>query len=1025
MSAKTVCPNMNSPEWKSLVEMTGDFNDAYAMWEQNEYDYPSDVILDVEMNRAAGLDSNIAISPRTLESKRKLDNAREVLEKRVAGMKRNPHNNDNDFQDIADIEAIIHDIANLDTAYAVQSYVDTVASMAAAAMTQLENIKSGKREPTLKQLYRIRELESLLELVSELLPELEAGGPEFADAVHKAKIIIADKSLISKERLFQQRRLLTKEYAPRVGVIDAFYREKAEREFNEKERKDYNSKEEVEKAREAYITQYMIDTADKRKAETEQHTMDVFSKIEDIAGIETTLINPKDLDSEVIKYATEILDRIDVSIREEVMEEARVISDLRDKYVEYVKGSVESTKNPEKLYDPILEKDEDGNLTGRYINPESPNGQYAELRRNYLGTPVMTLYTHLLDKQEERDASLPKRSRLGYNLPRKNKTVLERVQAKGTGAITETITDIYKLKDTDELGELEEIDEATGQKIVMTSESGKVVRFVPVHYRSKTRVTLEDMSYDVATLAVIDQKNVANFREKTEAAITLNTLMDVVAGSEVTQKEGLKTLVKKVRKKITGEETSEALTSGEGSNVHRALDNIIQGRIYGVGIEGSKELAHRTNQVKRFSSFLNIGGNVFSAGANFLQGSLASWIESFGGKSGLFSAKNRLNGAKKYDADVKEMILDTNRSVPQSKTNLFLTLYNQNEDFNPLRHEFGKTNAAARFGEPGVLYLPQGITERAIQAMLMYSIMDNVKVKNSDGKFIKIKDGVATVVETREEASGYDEAYEVKDGQLVKHPDAASTERTPDFSQESRFIISNLFSRTSRDLFGNYNGENKSIFKRTIIGNLVQHMRDWFLPGIMKRYKGAGAWKTKYGEETIAGSRYNREVGELERGTYIEVIRFFSNLIQNFKTMKMKAVGHTYNQTTQKERRAFKRVLAEWSLILGALMLANLMDDDDEDPVMAYFSRRMYQEFGLYSNPIELLKMTESPMISAGLLRDTLEVGYQATFGGPTAEYTSGNRKGDSKLWKEVSDVVPLMKQLNKNVKDQYSFLTR
>lgn len=1016
---------MNGPHWKALVEMTGDFNDAYAIWEKNDYDFPADVLLEVELDMSEDIGVNIEISPRTLESKKKLDNAREILEKRVSGMKRNPHNTDSDFQDIADIEAIIHNIANLDTAYAVQSYVDTVASMAAAAMTQLENIKSGKKTPTLKQLYRIRELESLLELVSELLPELEAGGPDFVDAVQKAKIIIADKSRISKERLFQQRRLLTKEWSPRVGKIDAFYRDKANREFDQNERKNYNGKEEIEKARDAYINQYMIDTADKRKAETEQYTLDVFSKIDDIAGIETTLINPKDLDSEVIQYATEILDRLDVSIREEVMEEARVVSKLRDSYVEYVKGSVESVANPEKLYDPILEKDEDGNLTGKYISPESPNGQYAELRRQYLGTPVMTMYTHLMNKQEERDASVPLRSRLGYNLPRKNKTALERLQSQGTGAITNTLTDIYKLKDTDELGELEELDEATGEKIVMTSESGKVVRFVPVHYRSKTRVSVEDMSFDVATLAVIDQKNVANFREKSEAAITLNTLMDVVAGSEVTQKEGMSTLVKKVKAKMTGKETSEALTSGEGSNVHRALDNIIQGRIYGIGIEGSKELAHRTNQIKRFSSFLNIGSNVFSAGANFLQGSLASWIESFGGKTGLFSAKNRLNGARKYDADVKEMILDTNRSVPQSKTNLFLALYNQNEDFNPLRHEFGKTNAASRFGEPGILYLPQSITERAIQAMLMYSIMDNVKVKNSDGKFIKIKDGVATVVETRDEASGYDEAYTVEDGQLVKHEAAASTERTPDFSAESRFIVSNLFSRTSRDLFGNYNGENKSIFKRTIIGNLVQHMRDWFLPGIMKRYKGAGDWKTKYGEEKSKNARYNREVGELERGTYIEVIRFFSNLIQNFKTMKMQAIGHTYNQTTQKERRAFKRVLAEWSLILGALMLANLMDDDDEDPVMAYFSRRMYQEFGLYSNPIELLKMTESPMISAGLLRDTLEIGYQATFGGPTAEYKSGNRKGDSKLWKEISDVVPLMKQLNKNVKGQYSFLTR
>ena len=51
-----------------------------------------------------------------------------------------------------------------------------------------------------------------------------------------------------------------------------------------------------------------------------------------------------------------------------------------------------------------------------------------------------------------------------------------------------------------------------------------------------SEVTEDDMSYDVATLAVLDTHNSLNYIAKTDAAVTLNLIMDSVYEGKAIQR---------------------------------------------------------------------------------------------------------------------------------------------------------------------------------------------------------------------------------------------------------------------------------------------------------------------------------------------------------------------------------------------------------------------------------------------------------------------------------------------------------
>ena len=99
-------------------------------------------------------------------------------------------------------------------------------------------------------------------------------------------------------------------------------------------------------------------------------------------------------------------------------------------------------------------------------------------------------------------------------------------------------------------------------------------------------------------------------------------------------------------------------------------------------------------------------------------------------------------------------------------------------------------------------------------------------------------------------------------------------------------------------------------------------------------------------------------------------------------------------------------------------------DEDDDDTIWwAYMALRTQNEFNVFSNPMEMYRMTRSMVISGNIIKDGMEVLIQLPNAGE--RYQTGIRRGDLKIVKQVTDIIPLLKELNKDTKEMYNLLTR
>lgn len=1030
MSEKLQCPNYNSPEWMKLVEEVGGERTAFEIWSEPTpnklaHEYPANIIAEAESDTSNGVIPATEVNERVMEQKQVLVSAQERLLKKANQIRNRAFTSEEDNQEIADLEALVTKIEDLEAGYAVEAFVDMMSKKSTKIETFLDEVRSGKIQPSLRMYAQIKEFESTLALVESLLPEIE-NDPEFSEAAAIAKNLLSSAGRIKTERKFQQTKLLTTLWAPKIGVIDSHYRQLAQRKFNKDLRKDYNGAEAIKKARDEYITQYMIDTSDRRIAETKQYAAELFSKIKDVSSNEGRYLNPKDINNEISRQIVQLLDKADYTVRNRVMEEAADTDRLYKSYTAHMKEVGEYSVVPEKLYAPILEVDLDGNLTGNYIGPDSPGNQHAEMRRKYKGTPVMEFYVHLLTKQVQRDRKLSEAYKLDFRIPRVNKKLLERVQTQGAGTVVKnTFTELTRLKDSTDLGELgniEEEHEATknGEELrVIVSESGEVVKKPPVHYRSRALVEVADMSYDLATINVMDEENVANYEAKQDASIIIDTVLDLVHDGSAEQKEGNKKLIDHATDKL-------ALKSGSQSNLYSLLEHLREVRVYGIGTKGSKTRAHRAKQVQHYTSLVSMGLNMWSAATNVTQGGITAAIESLGGSSGLYTPVNYARAIKKVGLDTPDLVLDEGRNIVRSKTRLLLKRFNSSEGFEAINHDFGKTNAATKFAQESIVYAPQSVSETAAQALVMYSILDNIKVKNKAGEYIN---KAGEVVATREEAMTIDEAYTVVDGKLVANTVAEASEQSEDMSTDGVFKVANLVSRTTRDLFGSYNSQNKSMFKATITGSFIMQMKGWLITGLAKRFKGYNLVGVAYGEERVEDLRYNAETEKIEMGHYMEAIRFLSVSFKGLLDAQRKiSLTENWQVMTEEEKKRITIAAVEFAVAMILPILANAMlDDEDEDSLtykIGYLTLRVGDEFQTYFNPKEMSRLISNPAVASKTLLDITEILAQF-LSNPVERYETGVRKGELKIMKEISDISPIIKQINKNLADDVMFRRR
>jgi len=662
----------------------------------------------------------------------------------------------------------------------------------------------------------------------------------------------------------------------------------------------------------------------------------------------------------------------------------------------------------------------------------------------------------------ERDRNYPMLSGRGrgMKLPAIQKTLMETAFEDGvTSSIARVYKDTFKITGEDIDYHVENNSPTENkkwydvQKLLHTSldEYGKVQENIPVYYRKDDIVPVEEQSFDLASILLMDYWGSVNFVEKSMVAPELEVLRGAV-GSDL-RKASPNYNGKRKAQEIALEDGSTLLkhetVGGKQSNTYFALESLISARLYGVKQLGSAKANKRASAVMAWTGNVMLMLNAYSAIASVNQASTMLFIESGAGLFyGVdFGGRDAITAIGKYGSDTAngKIFADIGRIRPQAKTNLLGERFQAMQDWSVSAKRFMAATGLSQNFDAGALHGFHGMGEHYVQHLLMYSYMNAAKIKNSKGEYIN-KEGKA--VESRDRAMSMDEMYETVEGKLEvrKGIDINSIElktgRTLDISnpkalRSAEFKVKDALLELNYYMNGNYDSKNNSHFQRTIAGKAVLMMRKWLGPGVLKRYRGISQVFTNRDDLTSEDLYYSRHSEDMSYGQYTETIRYITSLGKSiFSLGSSIKMQDNWHQLSDREKAAIHRTVSEavsvvMSFAMSALALGIAVDEDDEVKrrqlmYLAFYSRRLYSELSFYMWPLETFLILKNPAASISMLEGAAEV--LAQLGGDIANgeleiYKRGKRKGRTKLGKEFRDILPMVKQLDRDIESSLKYL--
>jgi len=1020
------CPEFDSAEFVELLKemphpLTAE-RDAFDVWVKNGGKYPDHILAKVNTKTVTEDSYSEETSSSILHKQKVIERAISLIEKKIGKLEAR----ETKEAYIKKYAELLENLKSLQADDAIVEFIKMSEQIINSGLKSLDDIESDFREKKVSVDYTQKALANTLEYIGvfEVLKQIQKdtnNNPEFKSLIPTLNNLIGTQNDILLRTKIISRNITVKKLEPYAEVVTENHKRKAEKEFNSSDNAKKLKGDALKEARKDFIDSYINDNKGLITAEKRDFLNNILVNVEDIPYLVSTLSNPSDINNPILAYAVDLINKADFNTTKRVNEQAEVFDPIYKEYIAYIGNK----SNMEDLYEPLLEKNSKGELTGSIVNMATSPVQYKALKEGkYKNTAVERLYDEIIKLQREKDKLIPNGLRLGFKLPTMNKKLLERVYSENVLKTTgSSVVDFFKVNNTDtEFGDLDERKKAQKNNHtveIITDEFGREKQNIPVHFRGK--IDPKTQSYDLLGIMMLDLNSVKNYSEKLNVEIAISLLKETVGSADIIQRDW------KGRLK-TNKDGSLAPRKGIESNIYKNLHNLLQHNVYGISVDGNPQTLKILNAVKSLTSFTHLALNPISAGANFAQGVSMEWVESIGGKTGAFGRINRMNAYQKYTLDLPNMMLDATKNVPTSKSYLLAREFQIGKLFNPNDKKFIENNIVKKVGVNGTLQFMNNAGETHMQTILMYSVLDNIKVLDENGDFLD-KDFKAT--KDRSKAIGLDSAYTVENSKLVLNKKVAKTERTDNVKTDDVRKISKYYSKISRELFGNGDSRTKSIAQRTIMGHLAFQMRSWLVPGFEKRFKGITLVGVKSEDLTTAQLEYNYDKQAFEEGLYTSSVRFLVSMVKDLKTLGISAAPKNWNKLTVTEKANIHKTLAEATIIICALMLAkalkDMYDDDEEKDVSllvaAYFSRRLYSEMFTYANPKETLRTFKSPAIVLSTAEQLSELVIQAF--NPTEEYETGVRAGENKLKRKFIKNLGVIKQKDINMEEKFNQLTR
>lgn len=1022
-----VCP-IKDELWDKLVQKYGGNEvQAFKVWENNNYTYPDDIFSESAKDDIIENDIIEEDIPFKLEKLKIIESAQNTLKHKLKSLNRAANKHQHLEKITAETKKLLNDLVNYETDAAIIKFIQGSERMVNSSMKWLDSALEDPSKANAKNIKRIYESVSTLKILEDISDDF-FDDPEYKEEFNKIKSILADINTIHNKYIEVSRKFLADQIKPDYTKIRVLYEEQAERKYNESKKKlDLQkglSKKELEMSKKDYIYKYMTANKEKIELETQKAVEELLIQTSDISNLIRFIESPKDMHHDIINFATKILDKSDREIRNRTINKTYELEKLNDEYLQYV--GVKS--NPMDQYSELFEKDQNGNPLPILINPNS--SEFTHFQEKNKNNAIGRLHTALLELANEKTKLVGNYNSIGYNLPKIPKTTLERATS-GTlvNTLKRGIMDHFRITNEDTAyGNIVIEDKKNAKTVeVKTNISGKEREEIPIYYRNK--MDNSDISFDIVTSFLMDYNNSLQYEARLENGLTLDILKDTVLEARIEKRNpGTKKL--KIDK-LTGQPLVESATD---SKVVQVLNSLIRHRIYGISVEGDPGTAKILNTLKNFTSYVTLGGNLLSGTANYLQGQSVILIETAGGKGNRFGIKNRLNASAKFDKDLPNVLNDLGERTYKSKTNQLLQYFNVFSDYSTSDYRFINNNKLKKVTSSGSLVFANELGEYALQSTLMYSRFDNIKVIGKDGLYIT-KEYKST--NNRDEAMSIDEAISFNENNEISFDERVlKTELTDGLTENDMFKIEQDIRRINRDMFGNYDQLNKSELQRNAWGALVVQMRNWIIPGIQRRYKGIANFRTSTEDLDLAQRNFNNETNQFEEGTYTTAVKFLTNAFKGikFRTLLSGIYGgitsmpSNWSNLTDYEKANMKKTMVEFGIAISALLLYYGLkgdDDDDKDQLLAiYLSRRLYSELISFANINETLRTFRSPAMATNTLESAIDLFTQATTD-PQEVYETGPHKGEYKIKRKVAKLVPLWKQWDRNLKESLLFLEK
>jgi hypothetical protein len=736
---------------------------------------------------------------------------------------------------------------------------------------------------------------------------------------------------------------------------------------------------------------------------------------------------------------------------EKLLEELFKERKLQNKRNEEIKGLRTLRANPafESLSE---EKKENARFIHKNLRDADARVQNSKLKlTSYFSTEDVT--------EEDRESG---KGEYIYNLPRQRMIGAEAANSlsKTVANFTSRIKDIVRAPfDRDEMTYEESVNRDEEGNIIEREDSldsfnssmsdieNNEVYDVPVYFRNSLGKDRAIQSFDIPSLLAENHAATITYAENKmiEADVFMISESLRMQG-DILKTDGM------FSGKVLG--AFNRPRKSDNNYVFKAVQNQIENRLYGrhysgIYTKGTYTAAHTVSTLKAITSISTLTGNFMSALNTSGSGSVYRFLEGIAGEH--FNKKDWANGSKKTYGDLSNVLADTQRAFPQSKTILLIRMLGMDHQYKALANKFVKKSFASKNLDEGTLFALTTIAETNITAHLMYSLTGGIKMMNKKGEYIN-KDGV--VVSSKEQAMSFDEAYEVVDGvlKLNKHVGYTSKDFANKFNEDgdvNRVALTNISGYVKSvyaDLFGQYDHNMKSVFETSVLGAATMSMKKWLPRGLNRRFRGIGtqlAWGKNlmdfdklHNDENEHNRFYSQDQQGFQEGYFVTAARYVRllgyelrktgsvmSVIEKNKDLKLSMSKH---ELANLNRAATDSIymIAMYAAKTLLLALAESIGSDPRDRAKkerayfaAYLALKLYHESASFVNPFALAKTVTDPSVPSGQLFKIAGLADQLfmfsydkdsdIYFSPniTEEFKTGRKKGQSKAIDKIKSV--------------------